>query len=148
MTRIPGASVVLLALVGLFTPAVTQQGTDPASDEDLKQNFAAEHEIGRRFQIDPNNLPAPKTGPIVTNRSLVVPYAGQAPSVPEGFSVIPFATGLANPRRLLVLPNGDILVAEQSVTVGNFFRDMEPVPSQMGRSGGMAVARRESCVTD
>jgi glucose/arabinose dehydrogenase len=114
MTRIPGASVILLVLVGLLTPAVAQQSTDPASDEELKQNFAAEHEIGRRFQIDPNNLPAPKTGPIVTNRSLVVPYAGQAPSVPEGFSATPFATGLANPRRLLVLPNGDILVAEQS----------------------------------
>jgi hypothetical protein len=81
MTRIPSASVILLVLVGMFTPAVAQQGTDPASDEELKQNFAAEHEIGRRFQIDPNNLPAPKTGPIVTNRSLVVPYAGQAPSV-------------------------------------------------------------------
>ena len=96
MTRIPGASVVLLALVGLFTPAVAQQSTDPASDEVLKQNFAAEHEIGPRFQIDPNDLPAPKTGPIVTNRSLVVPYAGQAPTVPEGFSATPFATGLAN----------------------------------------------------
>jgi hypothetical protein len=66
MTRIPGASVILLVLVGLLTPAVAQQSTDPASDEELKQNFAAEHEIGRRFQNDPNNLPAPKTGPIVT----------------------------------------------------------------------------------
>src|SRR5947209_1340386 len=102
MTRILGASVVLLSLVGPLTPVVGQQSTDPASDEELKQNFAAEHEIDRRFQIDANNLPAPKTGPIVTNRSLLVPYAGQAPSVPEGFSAIPFATGLANPRRLLV----------------------------------------------
>jgi glucose/arabinose dehydrogenase len=123
MTRIPGASIVLLGLVGLFTPAVAQQSTDPASDEELKQNFAAEHEIGRRFQIDPNNLPAPKTGPIVTNRSLVVPYAGQAPTVPEGFSAAPFATGLANPRRLLVLPNGDILVAEQSAGYLTLLRD-------------------------
>ena len=123
MTRIPGASIVLLGLVGLFTPAVAQQSTDPASDEELKQNFAAEHEIGRRFQIDPNNLPAPKTGPIVTNRSHVVPYAGQAPSVPEGFSATPFATGLANPRRLLVLPNGDILVAEQSAGYLTLLRD-------------------------
>jgi glucose/arabinose dehydrogenase len=123
MTRIPGASVILLVLVGLLTPAVAQQSTDPASDEELKQNFAAEHEIGRRFQNDPNNLPAPKTGPIVTNRSLVVPYADQALSVPEGFSATPFATGLANPRRLLVLPNGDILVAEQSAGYLTLLRD-------------------------
>jgi len=108
MTRTPSASVLLL-VAGFFTSAAAQQGSEPATEEELKQNFAAEHEIGRRFQIDPNNLPAPKTGPIVTNRSLVVPYAGQAPSVPEGFSATPFATGLANPRRLLVLPNGDIL---------------------------------------
>jgi glucose/arabinose dehydrogenase len=106
-----------------LTPAVAQQSTDPASDEELKQNFAAEHEIGRRFQNDPNNLPAPKTGPIVTNRSLVVPYADQALSVPEGFSATPFATGLANPRRLLVLPNGDILVAEQSAGYLTLLRD-------------------------
>jgi glucose/arabinose dehydrogenase len=123
MTRIPVAAVVLLALIGFLAPAVAQQGNDPASDEELKQNFAAEHEIGRRFQIDPNSLPAPKTGPIVTNRSLVVPYAGQAPSVPEGFSATPFATGLANPRRLLVLPNGDILVAEQSAGYLTLLRD-------------------------
>jgi glucose/arabinose dehydrogenase len=123
MTQIPSVSVILLVLAGLFTPAVAQQGTDPASDEELKQNFAAEHEIGRRFQLDPNNLPAPKRGPIVTNRSLVVPYAGQAPSVPEGFSATPFATGLANPRRLLVLPNGDILVAEQSAGYLTLLRD-------------------------
>ena len=123
MTRIPVAAVVLLALIGLLASAVAQQGNDPASDEDLKQNFAAEHEIGRRFQIDPNNLPAPKTGPIVTNRSLVVPYAGQGPSVPEGFSATPFATGLANPRRLLVLQNGDILVAEQSAGYLTLLRD-------------------------
>jgi len=71
MTRIPGTSVILLAFIGLFTSAGAQQGSEPASDEELKQNFAAEHEIGRRFQIDPNNLPAPKTGPIVTNRSLI-----------------------------------------------------------------------------
>ena len=34
--------------------------------------------------------------------------------VPPGFTVTPFAAGLTNPRRLLVLPNGDVLVAEQS----------------------------------
>lgn len=34
--------------------------------------------------------------------------------MPPGFTATPFVTGLTNPRRLLVLPNGDVLVAEQS----------------------------------
>src|SRR5215831_6415635 len=91
---------------------------DPAAattDEALRQNFVAEHEIGRRFRIDPSDLPAPKTGLVVTNRPLTMPYDGQAPQVPSGFTATQFATGLANPWRLLVLPNGDVLVAEQSV---------------------------------
>ena len=33
------------------------------------------------------------------------------------------ATGLANPRRLLVLPNGDVLVAEQSAGYLTLLRD-------------------------
>ncbi|RKF21852.1 sorbosone dehydrogenase family protein [Altericroceibacterium spongiae] len=36
------------------------------------------------------------------------------PAVPEGFTVQPIATGLKIPRQTLVLPNGDILVAEGS----------------------------------
>ena len=34
--------------------------------------------------------------------------------MPPGFTATPFATGIRNPRRLLVLPNGDVLVATQS----------------------------------
>jgi glucose/arabinose dehydrogenase len=93
-----------------------------AADEPT-QNFLAEHEIGRRFHIDPADLPAPKAGPIVTDRSLVVPYTGQVPQVPPGFTATPFVTGLVNPRRLLVLPNGDVLVVEQSVGYVTLLRD-------------------------
>ena len=60
------------------------------------QNFRAEHEIGRRFHFDPNNLPPPYTAPIVTDRSLIIPYTGQTLAVPPGFTAAPFATGLAN----------------------------------------------------
>ena len=38
--------------------------------------------------------------------------AGAKPSAPAGIVVTPFATGLNHPRWLLVLPNGDVLVAE------------------------------------
>ena len=96
---------------------------DDAKHDALKQNFLAEHEIGRRFRIDPAGLPAPKTGPIVSNRALIVAYTGQAPQVPAGFTATPFATGLVNPRRLLVLPNGDVLVAEQSAGYLTLLRD-------------------------
>jgi glucose/arabinose dehydrogenase len=120
----PGKYFVLLAALtvcsSLLAAASAEEGqTTPTP----AQNFVVEHEIGHRFHIDPNDLPAPKTGPIVTNRSLVVPYNGQVPHVPAGFTATPFATGLANPRRLLVLPNGDVLVAEQSAGYLTLLRD-------------------------
>jgi glucose/arabinose dehydrogenase len=43
--------------------------------------------------------------------------------VPPGFVAEPYATGLANPRRLLVLANGDVLVAEQSAGYITLLRD-------------------------
>src|SRR6266581_746300 len=103
-------------------PADTPQQSLASTDE-LKQNFLVEHEIGRRFHVDPADLPPPKSGAIVTNRPLVLPYNGQIPQVPTGFTATPFATGLANPRRLLVLPNGDVLVAEQSPGYLTLLRD-------------------------
>ncbi|CRM91365.1 putative membrane-bound dehydrogenase domain protein [Pseudomonas sp. 22 E 5] len=40
------------------------------------------------------------------------PWGEQKPKVPEGYSVTAIATDLAIPRQTLVLPNGDVLVAE------------------------------------
>ncbi|MFL1550522.1 sorbosone dehydrogenase family protein [Pseudomonas sp. ArH3a] len=40
------------------------------------------------------------------------PWGKQKPKVPDGYSVTAIATDLAIPRQTLVLPNGDILVAE------------------------------------
>jgi glucose/arabinose dehydrogenase len=112
--------IVLAILIAgcLFSAADAQD-----NQAGLRQNFQIQHEIGRRFRIDLTDLPAPKTGPIVTNRSLIVPYSGQVPEVPAGFTATPFATGLVNPRRLLVLPNGDVLVAEQSAGYLTLLRD-------------------------
>src|SRR5499426_2296542 len=108
-------STLVVAAATLALPAIAVAKDETHHDaEALKQNFLAEHEIGRRYEIDPDKLPPPKSGSIVTNRPLILPYTGQVLQVPPGFSATPFATGLANPRRLLVLPNGDVLVAEQS----------------------------------
>jgi len=45
------------------------------------------------------------------------PWGEQKPKVPEGYSVTAIATDLAIPRQTLVLPNGDILVAEGRAAV-------------------------------
>jgi glucose/arabinose dehydrogenase len=113
----------VLAAAYWLAPVIVQYGLAAAPDSELSQNFAAEHEIGRRFHFDPADLPPPKTGPIVTDRSLVIPYAAQTLQVPPGFVAEPYATGLANPRRLLVLANGDVLVAEQSAGYITLLRD-------------------------
>ena len=59
-------------------------------------------------------LPKPSGGLIPTIKvSEVVGWpAGVTPRAPAGFRVQPFAQGLDHPRWLLVLPNGDVLVAE------------------------------------
>lgn len=116
-------SLLSLALALCALSALAQPAAAPPAPEALKENFIAEHEIGRRFRIDPAQLPAPKSAPIVTNRSLTLPPEGQVPQVPAGFQATLFASGLVNPRRLLVLPNGDVLVAEQSAGYLTLLRD-------------------------
>src|SRR6266851_3078923 len=125
MTKNSGISLITVAALAAGALALSSAGADQPSapKDELAQNFAAEHEIGQRFRFDPAELPAPKTPPIVTNRVLIVPFDGQALQVPPGFTAAPFATGLANPRRLLVLPNGDVLVAEQSAGYLTLLRD-------------------------
>jgi glucose/arabinose dehydrogenase len=51
---------------------------------------------------------------VLNARKAVAWPAGQAPTAPAGFAVTEFAGGLEHPRWLLVLPNGDVLVAESS----------------------------------
>jgi glucose/arabinose dehydrogenase len=41
---------------------------------------------------------------------------GETPTVPQGFKVEALATGLSNPRNLMALPNGDVLVVESQRT--------------------------------
>ena len=104
-------AVALAASWAIASSATAQQGSstqqvtpDPASNPD--------QELGRRFVMRPENLPLPKSDPVAASRSLLIPYAGQAPRVIEGFTVTAFIVGLEHPRRLLVLPNNDVIVAE------------------------------------
>lgn len=58
-------------------------------------------------------LPEPRRG-LLPNMTIPNPvgWGEQRPMVPAGYEITPIATGLKIPRQTLVLPNGDILVAE------------------------------------
>lgn len=58
-------------------------------------------------------LPKPQRG-LLPDMTIAEPtlWGDQLPTVPEGFTVSAIATDLKVPRQTLVLPNGDILIAE------------------------------------
>jgi glucose/arabinose dehydrogenase len=117
------ATCTFAAAAVAFVPSQAQNsstatvgaGSDPAALPD--------QELGRRFMVKAEDLPPPRTGPIVSNRPLTLASQGQTPRVPEGFTATLFASGLQHPRRLLVLPNGDVIVAEQRVGYLTLLRD-------------------------
>jgi glucose/arabinose dehydrogenase len=118
-------AAAIVAFSAVSSVATAQQGgstqqaiaADPASNPD--------QELGRRFHIKAENLPPPKSGPVAASRSLVIPYAGHVPRVMEGFTATPFITGLEHPRRLLILPNNDVIVAEQKTGYLTLLRDQD-----------------------
>ena len=58
-------------------------------------------------------LPAPDRG-LLPKMTIAKPalWGDQLPTVPDGYTIAAIATDLHIPRQTLVLPNGDILVAE------------------------------------
>ena len=95
--------------------APSTQGKEHRSEQDKATAgppVPTEQHIGERFQIIADELPAPKARVGVSNGPLTLPFTDQVPKVPDGFTATLFAK-LEHPRRLLVLPNGDIIVAEQ-----------------------------------
>ncbi len=107
-------SVLFLAASSLFfASAACAQAVSP------------DQEPGRRFEIRADALPAPYADKAASNGSEVVRRGDQRPIVPEGFEVSLFAEGLRNPRKLLVLGNGDVLLAEQKAGSITFLRDAD-----------------------
>ena len=58
------------------------------------------------------SAPRKETFPTINVADVKLWADGEAPEAAEGLSVVRFAQGLDHPRSMLVLPNGDVLVAE------------------------------------
>src|SRR5687768_10028502 len=94
---------ILLASTSLVAATVF------AFAQDEQSPFAADQEIGKRFEIKAGDLPEPYMDEAVRNAPNDVAREGHEPKAPEGFTVSLFAEGLKHPRKLLVLENGDVL---------------------------------------
>jgi glucose/arabinose dehydrogenase len=98
------------ALLAASSMAFAQLKND--KDVRVNQSVAEDQVLGKKFTIKSDELPQPKATAAVSNGPLTIPFQAQIPKVPQGFTATLFAK-LEHPRRLLVLPNGDIIVAEQ-----------------------------------
>jgi len=103
-------AVATLTLIPCALAQVKEKTEKPASKADGA--VSPDQVLGKTFRITADELPSPKATPAVSNGPLAIPFDGQTPKVPEGFTATLFAK-LEHPRRLLVLPNGDVIVAEQ-----------------------------------
>jgi len=85
-------------------------------------------------------LPDPQRG-LLPSMKIAQPVAWgeQKPAVPEGFSVTAIATDLKIPRQSLVLPNGDILVAEGRGGSAAKLKPKDVIASQIKAKGNTQV---------
>lgn len=66
-----------------------------------------------QVQLGTPDQDAPYATAAVVNHPVVIGWPeGRTPRAPRGWSVVKFAGDLENPRQLLELPNGDVLVSE------------------------------------
>ena len=96
-----------------------------ANDDLLPEGAApfADQELGKTFTVTADSLPEPYTGPAARNPALTIDRGDNAPEAPDGYEVTLFADSLINPRQMYVLPNGDVLLAQQAEGVVTFLRD-------------------------
>ncbi len=85
-------------------------------------------------------LPAPERG-LLPSMKIAQPaqWGERKPTVPEGFSITAIATGLKIPRQSLVLPNGDILVAEGRGGSAAKLKPKDVIASQIKAKGNTQV---------
>jgi glucose/arabinose dehydrogenase len=139
-----GLSVALLAM-GLTLP-IYAQAQDTADRP------------GTRFTFKLADLVGPGATKSEANPPKVIPIPADATlDVPAGFKVTVFAEGLDHPRNLLVLPNGDVLVAESSAGKITLLRDPDgrgsasvktPFLEGLAQPFGLALKDKELFVAD
>ena len=85
-------------------------------------------------------LPAPERG-LLPSMKIAQPaqWGEQKPTVPEGYSITAIATDLKIPRQSLVLPNGDILVAEGRGGSAAKLKPKDVIASQIKAKGNTQV---------
>ena len=86
------------------------------------------------------DLPEPKRG-LLPNMNISTPAAwgDDQPTVPDGYRIEPIATDLKIPRQTLLLPNGDILVAEGSGGGAPALRPKDVIAGYIKKQGGSSV---------
>lgn len=81
---------------------------------------------GARYRFSPAELAKPAPSEAVANPPVLVPRPRDAKlRVPEGFAATLFAAGIAPPRALLVLPDGDVLAAQSGAGRIALLRDTD-----------------------
>src|SRR5690606_16954040 len=66
-------------------------------------------------------------------------WGEELPAVPQGYTIEAIATDLKVPRQTLVLPNGDILVAEGSGGNAPVLRPKDVISNYMKKQGKTSV---------
>ena len=96
---------ILLAMLVSASALTLSACNDPQDTATAEQSFGPSP-----------TLPAPQKSwiPTVNVATATTWPAGAKPAAAENMAVSAFATGLDHPRSLLVLPNGDVLVAESN----------------------------------
>jgi glucose/arabinose dehydrogenase/cytochrome c2 len=117
---VPRSPAAAEAAQGSTRPVI---GVPPASQASADWRLDAP---GRAHRIDLAALPAPfSTASSRNNPALIARPANATLALPPGFRIDVFAAGLQGPRKMLVAPNGDILVSEM---IGGRVSVLHPSP--------------------
>lgn len=106
---------ILLAACGSSQPGIDQTGANP----DLPDQ--------RQTLVPPIRIATPRG------------WNGESPTAPRGFTVTALATDLKVPRQTLILPNGDILVAEGSGGSAPLMRPKDVIAGYIKNMGKTSV---------
>jgi glucose/arabinose dehydrogenase len=112
-----------LALAALAPLALVAACSGSADKEPHRYGYNPQLPEPKQFLFPPMGLAKP------------VGWKGAMPTVPAGFAVQPFATDLHNPRNVLPLPNGDVIVVESGDP------SLEPVLRPKGIIFGLALGK-------